>query len=268
MIIDIPEFAALNAKLDLIGTSLASVQLKLDKLAATLVPAPVPVPVVPKSQCMVVTYFRDAAMWAATLATKPPFVIINPNSGSGPTADSLYVAQIPRNTAAGVPTFGYTHTRYAARPVQEVKDDVLRYLSQYPVLKGFFVDTTSNKPEHVPYYEELCAWLRGISMQICLNPGTKAPERLAQISDYVMCVETDYTTYMASIRQSWELMPVYRPKLWHLAHNCSESNMPAVVAKMKRDNAGLITVTDDVMANPYDKLPSYLTALNALVEAP
>lgn len=260
MIIDIPEFDGVNDKLDALASRLTRMENKLDSL--TVVPPPTQL----KSQVMAVTYFRDLTLWNTILASKPPFVIINPANGDALAADSLYVAQVPRNKAAGVPTFIYSHTKYSTRPIAEVKAAISRQLGFYPLLEGVFVDTTSNRPEHVPYYQELCTWLRTLGMKICLNPGTKAPEALIQMCDYMMIVETDYLTYRASTRQPWELYPAYRHKLWHVAHGCPPADMPLIVAKMKADNAGLITVTDDIMPNPYNVLPTYFASLENLVE--
>lgn len=212
-----------------------------------------------------VSYFRDAALWAATLAAKPPFVLINPYSGPGPSADSLYVAQIPRNTAAGVPTFAYTHTRYTARTVDEVMADIAKYRAQYSGLAGFFIDTVSVKPEHVAYYEDLTARVHALGFKVCLNPGTKCPERYLQIADYVMSAETDSMTYETLARPAYEKL--YPGKVWHCVHTCALSDMPRIVALAKARGAALITVTDDIMPNPYNTLPTYWSKLCDLVAA-
>jgi hypothetical protein len=234
-----------------LSTRLTAAEARLTKLETP--PAPPPV----LHRPMAVTYFRDAALWATTLAAKPPFVTINPFSGPGPSADSLYVAQIPRNTAAGVPTFAYTHTRYAARSVDEVMGDVAKYRAQYAGLSGFFVDTTSVRPEHVAYYEDLTARIHALGFKVCLNPGTNCPERYLQIADYVMSAETDSMAYET----------LYPGKVWHCVHTCGPTDMPRIVALAKARGAALITVTDDLMPNPYDKLPTYWSALCSQVAA-
>jgi hypothetical protein len=246
------ELVALQAQLTTLAALLTATQGRvevLEKAAAK-----------PAAQYAPVTYFRSSTMWDATLANRPALVQINPGSGPGPSADSLYVGLVPKCRAAGVPVFGYVHTKYATRPVAEVKADAIKHQQWYGV-DGIFVDTVSTKPEHLAYYADLCAYLRSWGLKIVLNPGTAATDGLFKLADYVMCAETDAARYLAGTRPSWERN--YSAKVWHCVHSCPADQMPAVVAKAKADGAGLIYVTPDLMPNPYDTIPAYLAALTA-----
>jgi hypothetical protein len=212
-----------------------------------------------------VTYFRPGPLWDATLAAKPALTLINPGSGPGSAVDSAYPPQVAKCKAAGVPVLGYVHTRYGARPIAEVKADIDKHRAWYGI-SGIFIDTTSNQLVHLAYYAELCAYVKSWGGIVVLNPGTKTIEEHAQIADYVMVCETDLATFKLQTRPAWESKPAYRGKLWTVVHTCPAAEMPWVVAEAKRRHAGLIYVTDDVMANPYNLLPTYWPQLQAAVQ--
>lgn len=214
------------------------------------------------AQVAPVTYFRSGVLWAEALAQKPALVMINPNSGPGASADLSYVKHVQDARTAGVSVFGYVHTRYGARAVNEVKLDVDRYRQWYSVV-DIFVDTASNRPEYLPYYTELSEHIRAAGGKVLLNPGTKTIEPYAQLADYVMVAESDVATYRARVAPAWEAN--YPGKMYHCVHSCSALDMPGVVALAKQRKAGLVYVTNDGMANPYDTLPTYWAAFCAAV---
>lgn len=216
----------------------------------------------PKLKVAVPSYFRPGTSWDQMLANRPALVCINPGSGPGTTPSTSYPAQVAKAHGAGAKVLGYVHTRYGVRPIAEVKADVDKHQQWYAV-SGIFVDTTSNDPALVPYYEDLCSYIKGKGLFVCLNPGTRCPERLAQIADAVMVVETDLARYLTHTHNAWEVN--YPGKLWHCIHTCPESEMPKVVATAKARGAGYVLVTQDVMPNPYDGLPAYWNALCAEV---
>lgn len=204
------------------------------------------------------SYWRPGATWDALLALRPALTCINPGSGPGTVPSTTYPAQVAKAKAAGAHVLGYVHTKYAARPIAEVKADAKRHLDWYGVT-GIFVDTTSVKPEHVPYYEELCAYLHGLGLFVALNPGTRCPERYAQIADAVMVAENTYAGYVAHVPAAWEKS--YPGKLWHAVHACPEADMPTVVGLARARGAGYLYCTPDVLPNPWDTLSAYSPAL-------
>jgi hypothetical protein len=220
----------------------------------------------PRLRVAPVTYVYPGAKWDGFLAEKPALTQINPASGPGTAVSAAYVAQVALCRAARVPVLGYVHTKYSLRPIAEVKADIDKYSLWYGVV-DIFIDTTSNKLEHLQYYVELCDYVHSKGGRVALNPGTKTIEQHAQIADWVMVCETDLATFKLQVRPSWEAKPEYAGKLWTVVHSCPAADMPYVVAEAKRRHAGLVYVTDDLMANPYDKLPTYWAALCDEVEA-
>jgi hypothetical protein len=228
---------------------LAALEARVAKLEAALAP---------KLKLAVPSYWRpDTVKWPALLALRPDIVCINPGNGPGPTPSTTYPAQVAAAKTAGARVLGYVHTQYAARPIAEVKADAKRHLDWYGVT-GIFVDTTSVKAEHTAYYEDLCAYLRGLGLFVCLNPGTRCPERLAQIADAVMVAENTLSGYVAHAHAAWEKN--YPGKLWHAV---PEADMPTVVALARARGAGYLYVTPDLLPNPWDTLSPYAAALAA-----
>src|SRR5690606_15632534 len=162
-------------ELALQAAKLAAIEAVLKQHAETLAKLASPPEAAPKLRVAPVTYFRKDYMWQAVLDAKPALAMINPGNGPGPDPDSLYVGLVPKCRAAGIPVFGYVHTKYGIRPLAEVKADVLNHKQWYGV-SGIFVDTTSRLDEHLPYYRELCAYIRSKGCMVVLNPGTKGPE--------------------------------------------------------------------------------------------
>jgi hypothetical protein len=222
----------------------------------------------PKTLAAPVSYFRadkltatGASAWDAVIAKKPALALINPGSGPGTIASSSYTALVARAQTAGVPVYGYTHSKgaagYGTRPIAEIKADVDKHIAWYGCA-GIFIDCTSNKTEHVPYYRELCDYIHSKGRKVVLNPGTQSLEEHAQMADYVMISEGDVATYRARVPRAWEAN--YGPKLWHCVHSCPAADMPGIVALAKQRGAGLLYVTEDLMPNPYDTLTAHWDA--------
>ena len=235
---------------------LAALAARVGKLEAAGAP--------PQPRVGVVSYFRTTALWDALIASKPAVSLINPGSGPGPSPDSLYVALVPRLKAAAIPVYGYVHTKYGTRPIAEVKADITNHKMWYGI-DGIFVDTVSTQPALLPYYRDLCSFIRSNGLKVVLNPGSSGPEELAQIADYVVVAENYWRVYRDQPRPTWEMK--YPGKLWHMVHECPAAEMRTAVELMKVRGAGLVYVTDDIMPNPWNTLPTYWSALVAAVEA-
>lgn len=206
-----------------------------------------------------VSYFFPGTKWDTMLAQPVAFCQINPASGPGTTISGSYVTQVGKAKAAGVPVFGYVHTKYGTRPVAEVKADADKYVTWYGVA-GIFVDTTSNKLADLAYYADLCNYLRSKGLKLVLNPGTQTLEPYVGLADHLMVFEGTAANYRARVAPTWEAS-YDRNRFWHCVHTCTVAEMPALVALAKSRNCGLFYATDDVMTNPYDTLPTYFDAL-------
>lgn len=264
MAVDIyEELLALRLRQNNLSASLAAAEVRLTALET---PPVVP----PRMRLGVVSYFRPSSgQWEPTLAAKPALTMINPGSGPGPSVDAAYPPQVVKCKAAGVPVFGYVHSKgadgiYGNRPLAEVKADIDKHIAWYGVT-GIFVDCTSTDRAKLPYYTELCAYIHAKGLQVCLNPGSAGPEEHADMADYVMVAENYWVRYKLQVPPAWWLKPIHAGKLWHVMHACPAADLQAAVDLARSRGAGLVYPTDDVMPNPYNLLPSYFGALVAAV---
>lgn len=210
-------------------------------------------------QLAVPSYFRPGTLWDTLLAKGPAITCINPGSGPGLTASSSYQAQVPKAKASGTQVFGYVYTQYGNRPLVDVKADVDKHFAWYGVT-GIFFDQGANTLDKVPYYTDLFNYVRAKGGRVVLNPGTRTITEYAAIADHLMVAETDLATYRTRPEVAWE-RDFPATKFWHCIHSCPAASVPEVIELARNRNAGLLHVTDDVMPNPYDTLPTYLDAL-------
>jgi Spherulation-specific family 4 len=217
-------------------------------------------------QLLVPAYFEPGANspwkelnWAA--ARVPLIAIMNPNSGPGTKADSNYEAAVDDLRKAGGRVVGYVHTSYAKRPIDQVKADINAYLSWYS-LDGFFIDemTNDNQTAHLNYYKAVYDHIRskGRGYLVVGNPGTNTQKQYLDAP-----TANAFVTFEAD-----KGYPQYKPDPWVFSYRpdqfCHIVDNVADKAAMDRDmqlaiqrHAGLIYITDDHGANPYDRLPSY-----------
>ncbi|KAJ7653520.1 Spherulation-specific family 4, partial [Mycena rosella] len=72
------------------------------------------------------------------------YVIVNPDSGPGPTDTNYQAAVAALRTYANVLLVGYVYTSYGARPLDQVQQDIETYVGWPPAsgLAGIFFDET------------------------------------------------------------------------------------------------------------------------------
>ncbi|MEN9675629.1 MAG: hypothetical protein RIS76_1525 [Verrucomicrobiota bacterium] len=217
---------------------------------------------------MVPAYFypKPGGDWERLTAAArrvPLVAILNPNSGPGSAtvADPEYVRAVQSLRQAGGRVTGYVSTRYAQRPIAEVNADVRRYHELYP-LDGFFLDEMSNdgRAVSVNYYAEVCEEIRRLkpAYHVTGNPGTHTQERyLSRPTVDTLVTFEEGTGYPGYTPDTWNRRyPAHR--FCHLLHSVVDA--PALtnaVALARKRNAGFLFVTDDLLPNPWDRLPVF-----------
>ncbi len=192
----------------------------------------------------------------------PLIAIMNPGSGPGNNLDPNYTAAVDNLRAAGGTVIGYVSTSYTNRSLAAVQDDIDDYVNWYN-LDGIFLDefTNTSNASHLDYYETLYDYIKGIdpAWTVVGNPGTSTtePYLTRPTADILMVHENFGANY-----------PGYTPSSWnnnypstsfsHLVHTQPSAaamlnNLDQAVAQ----NAGWVYVTDDVLGNPWDRLPTY-----------
>jgi hypothetical protein len=221
-------------------------------------------------------------------------MIINPASGPGYTAAFLppsgstfisYNNQVCQTRTYGIKVLAYLTTNYrdafgqqsdgisrTLANIQNVYNEIDTFLSRYPGLDGFFFDEMNNdgSATSLTYYQSICNYIKRKAGGLILvqNPGSSFPEAYIGFADIFMSYENARVTtgglnYVTDVVfPSWQ-QNYPATKFWHAIYNCSAANYPAVLAKTRTNNVGYVWITDDVLPNPYDVNPTYLTSLAA-----
>jgi hypothetical protein len=150
---------------------------------------------------------------------------------------------------------GYTYTQYGARSASIIKADIDSYKNWYGVTDIFF-DEASNASGQIPYYQDLANYVHANGGQVMLNPGTVPDQGYAAFSDILLVFESSFSSYLSASFPSW--MSSYPPgKFAHYVYGTSSSQVAQALSLSKQRYAGLVYITDDVLTNPWDTLPSY-----------
>jgi hypothetical protein len=191
--------------------------------------------------------------------------IMNPGNGPGNASDSNYVSAVNAFRAAGGRVIGYVYSGYGARAAAQVKADIDKYAAWYAI-DGIFVDemSTTGPAEKLNYYKSIYDHAKSIDpdWEVMGNPGTTTMEAYATwpTADRLMVFENVGSAYGGHTPSAWNAN-YDREKFVHLVHTeASGANMAEFIALAAERNVGGIYVTNDVMANPWDTLPSYWQA--------
>lgn len=176
--------------------------------------------------------------WQSVLDTRPPFALVNPNSGPGRNVDGNYLDLSGRLSQKGIKSIGYVSTRWGARPVSEIMDEIATYRSWYGIDGVFFDEApnfwSTNQAGHIAKYSELRDRLRslyGADFFIIHNPGTVPIEALIPLADVHMSFESSASNYLtnADFFPAW--LKKHAPKMWHVVFGVTTENVDAVMQK-------------------------------------
>jgi hypothetical protein len=217
------------------------------------------------AKSVIPAYFYPGSAWNAFMsssaAAKTHSIVANPNNGPGSSIDSNYKSYIAKAQAAGVKVLGYVATTWGARATSAVNADIDRWYSWYKV-DGIFFDegaVTSNK---VSYYQTITNYVKSKSSKnfVMINPGTYyQTSAYVNIADSHMVWENAYSAYTSFSMPTW-VRNYPAEKFCHVVHSTPSSKMANAISLAKSRNVGYLFVTDDVMVNPYDRMPAYWTS--------
>lgn len=186
----------------------------------------------------------------------PIIVIANPNSGPGISQDGNFVNGINLLRAHGVIVVGYVPTHYGGRSLVSVERDISKYHSWYNV-NGILFDEMSNHAGFENYYRTLNSYAKSLGLSHTIgNPGADVPSTYVGSVDTIIIYENQgypSLTYLDGwhsqyIRNNWAMTSYGVPlnSLWIVS---------------AKQYVGYIYVTNDVLPNPYDSLPSYFSTM-------
>lgn len=207
-------------------------------------------------------YFYPGSLWNQATLGAPTVgtMVMNPASGSGISQNSDYVAAVSKAQAAGIKVLGYVHTSYGARAATEVKAEIDAYKVWYGV-SGIFLDEVASGAALIPYYQDLADYIRVTpGTFVALNPGTIPDQGYMSVGDTVVVFEGTYNSYKIWSQPAWAgQYPA--SKFVHLVHATSGSTaMKNAINLARNRQGGNVYVTNDVIPNPWDTLPSYWSA--------
>ncbi len=199
----------------------------------------------------------------AAAKNAPIVAIVNPASGPGDHVDTNFAAVLPRAKKSGVTLVGYVSTQYARKPLDRVKREIEDFLRFYPDITGFHFDEQSPHAHDVPYYIDLYKYVhqRIPGSLVVTNPGSLcAVEYAAAPASDVICLFEREKGFA-------EFQPPDWASRFAGSRFCVQSHAVAGEDAMNRSlqraaqlKIGYVFVTDDVLPNPYDRLPSYWDA--------
>lgn len=206
-------------------------------------------------------YFYPNIAWTTSINSAPRVnvMIMNPNSGPGLAQDPQYLRSVKAAQAVGIKVLGYVASAYGdqtIRPIQMIQSEINSYKKWYGV-DGIFVDEVASSSSFVPYYRRITNYIRGAKGSfVMINPGMVPAASYVSMADTTVVFEGSYASYLMWIMPRW-LSNYPASKITHLVYATSATQMPNAVKLGAARNAGELFVTDDVMSNPWDTLPSY-----------
>ncbi len=204
----------------------------------------------------------DWGRMTTALSEAPITAIMNPGNGPGNNRDSNYTAATEAFTTAGGNLIGYVYSGYGSRPLGEVIADIDRYAQWYPI-EGIFVDEFANNsaPAVLDYYNAIYAHVKAINpdWEVMGNPGTTTVEAYLTrpAADRLMVWENFGSTYSGHTPSAWNAN-YDSSRFVNLLHTLASGDTAAsyVDLAVARDVGG-VYFTDDVLNNPWDRLPTY-----------
>jgi len=188
----------------------------------------------------------------------PTFYVMNPNSGVGASFDANYGAAVYQARVKGIQMYGYIPTNYGAISADSIINQALLYKKWYGV-DGIFLDETQLDSAHYNYYAGLTRYFRTKGLKVIFNPGIPNIDRkFADLADHILTFEGDYAQYQALQIPSW-MYKYPANKFWHVVYGVTDAKSFKNTLQMADTvkHAGVLYMTDDVMPNPYDVIPSY-----------
>lgn len=237
-------------------------------LVSALAVAAKPAKAVLCQKMFIPAYFYPGSLWDQATAGAPvvDVMIMNPASGPGTSQDSNYVTAVQNARDAGIKVIGYVHTTYGQRNIDTVKGEVDTYLGWYNI-SGIFFDEVNSSAAGIPYYQNVSDYVKATAAPyVALNPGVVPDQGYINISDTTVIFENTYSVYRTWSPPSW-VNEYAASKFTHLVHaTAGTNNMKKAISSSKSRNAGNVYVTNDLLPNPWDTLPSYwsseLTQIN------
>jgi hypothetical protein len=208
-------------------------------------------------------YFYPSAggLWNTADRSAPGvgIMVANVANGPGTTVNSDYASAITAAHAAGVQVFGYVHTTYGAISAGTVEANINAWRTLYGVT-SIFVDEASTSSSELSYYQTLSSYVHTVAgAQTMINFGTLPAQSEMTAGDILVTFEGAYSSYGSTRFPAW--VASYPPSRFYniVYHVPDQLSMLSVLREAASAGVGQVYATNDVLPNPYDTLPSYLS---------
>jgi hypothetical protein len=212
-------------------------------------------------------YTYPGGTWNTVVETKkahpdvPIVAIVNPASGPGGSRDSNYVSGIGKLKDAGVIVIGYVSTAYTNRALSAVKSDIDKWASWYDV-DGIFFDEQTNWSGKEWYYTQAGDYAESKGLDFTVgNPGANSLPSYLDTVDVVLIYESPGLPNLNNYR-SWDSYD--NAQLGMIPFGVG--SLPTTWIQNAKQMLGWLYVTNDVLPNPWDSLPSYFDNMVALLD--
>ncbi len=206
-------------------------------------------------QSAVPAYFSDQPSWdrLALADRAPSFVVANPASGPG-SAKAPWIASVFQTAmTGGLTLIGYSSTRYGDRPIQEVLDEISHYRTWYGINR-IFLDETPYLCDRLSYYQTISETVHRNGGTVVLNPGMNPESCWAGVAEVIVNFEGSAATYETWTPAPWTLNST-NTSFWHIIYAAGLFDGTALLEMAAQRKATWAYLTDDVLPNPFDRLP-------------
>ena len=224
------------------------------------------------------TTWQEDPYWDSVPSAAPgslKAVIMNPSNGPGKEVNPDYLTQINRNTSNNIASYGYVATSYGSRSAADVKADIDNWVTWYPQIKGIMLDEVATSDQaSVDYLKDIYDYIKAEypSFTVMANPGTHIPDAIAPYADIFITYEGTADTYLSQsypvATSTFENDPANASRIMHIIYAAQTSQYQQVIDTSRERNAGVVYITNDVMSNPFDTLPSDYKNLTTAIVTP
>lgn len=231
----------------------------------------------------------DPAAWNTLIGSssdKVGVAVANVLNGPGSAPVAAWTDVINRTHASGKRVLGYVDTGYLGQTglttrlgstspadwVAQIEEDVNAWYTMYgSSMDGIFFDDGYNQcgtgNQFPAIYEAINRYekLKHRGAMTVLNPGAVVPQCYENSADILLTFEGSYATYESSAYQALDWTPSSPSKIWHIIYGVPADKVSLVDETSQTRGAGVVYITDDLGANPYDTMPGYWSAEQASV---
>ena len=211
--------------------------------------------IIPLYSYPVGTYEREWQRLYNLRTVNDVFVIVNVSNGPGVYTDPNFLNAITTLKSRGFKVIGYVLTFYGSRSLEDVKNDMDKWLNFYGSerIDGFFIDEVGG---NYYYYREVFQHARSRNKLVILNPGTNINASFFTIADKIVVFESPLRSFEDFRYDDYtELDP---KRVCTIVYETPQDKVSYVENKAKQNNSRCLYIHDKDGSEVYFYLSPYL----------